>query len=338
VTDMRRTGRPRAVGRPRGGRWRAARASIAAAAAAAALAAGAPSGAEVVNRIVATIDGEPVTLIELERFSERWRRGQGDPSRPALDQGALLEELVLEKIMQKEIEAQGLTAADPQIDDYIATIRARNNLTEEELKEALAQQGMTWDDYRAQVRGDIERANLINREIRSKVNVSPEEVERYYQAHLSDYETPSRVHVRLISLLVPEGARAEERAAVRERAEAIRAQAAGGKDFATLAKEHSQGPGAADGGDLGEIAHGEMQPEFEQAAFALKPGKVSEVIENDVGFHVLKVEKQEKKSHRPLEEVRDEIGEKLYRETIEERYDRWLKQDLRARHHVEIFL
>ena len=297
-----------------------------------------PVRAEVVNRIVATIDGEPVTLFELEGFTEQARRRPGADAEVAPDQRAMLDELVLEKIMKRQVEVQGVAASEQQIDAYIASIRERNNLSDAQLKEALVQQGLTWEQYRAQVRADIERAALINKEIRNKVSVSPEEVERYYKEHLDEYPMPARVRARLISRLVPAGASAEQKAAVRDEAERIRKQAAAGKNFAELAQAQSQGPGATDGGDIGEVARGQMQPEFEQAAFALEPGEVSEVIETASGYHILKVEKREGEAHQPLAEVSDAIREKLYREHLEDRYGRWLKQDLRERYHVEILL
>ena len=297
---------------------------------------------ETLNRIVATIDGEPVTQFELDKFREQQRNraataGVTDAV-DAADSKALLDELVLEKIIQKQIKAQGLTASDAQIDSYIQNIRERNNLNDAQLRAALAQQGMTWEQYRTQVKGDIERASLINREIRAKVNVSPEEVERYYNAHIDKYGKPASVRVRLISFLFPSEATDDQKKELKEKAEEVRAEAADGKNFAELAKKHSQGPGAQDGGDIGEIARGQMIKEFEEAAFSLKPGQVSKLIETDTGYHILKVEQTAGDSHRDLKEVQDDIREQLYKENMEERYDRWLKQDLRARHHVEIML
>lgn len=294
---------------------------------------------ELVNRIVATIDGEPVTLFELQAFSDQVqkRAATGGGQAPS-DQRALLDELVLEKILHKQVEAQGVTATDQQIDAYIISIKERNKLDDAALKAALAQQGLTWDGYRAQVRADIERAALINKEIRNKVNVSPEEVERYYKEHLDQYGTKGKAHVRLISLVVPADATPEQKAKIRADAQRLRDAAAGGKDFAALAKENSQGPGAAEGGDIGEIERGQMQGEFDKAVFVLKPGEVSDVVETDSGFHILKVEERSADAHQPLKEVSDDIREKLYRESMEERYDRWLKQDLRAKYHVEILL
>ena len=294
-------------------------------------------GAETLNRIVATIDGDPITLIELDRYAEIAKKRPGG-DQVAVDQKAILDELILDKIIQKQVEILGLKASDQQIDSYIESIRSRNNLSEEQLMEALKQQNMSWDQYRAQVRADIERANLINREIRAKVNVSPEEIERYYKAHLDEYGASTKVTARLISLLVPAGTSEADKAEIRAKAEEVHKLAADGGNFAKLAKEYSQGPAAEEGGDIGEIQPDEMRPEFAKAAKSLQPGQVSPLIATADGFHILKIEKTSGETHRPLAEVSDEIKEKLYKEAMETRYDRWLNQDLRARHHVETFL
>lgn len=293
--------------------------------------------AEVVNRIVATIDGEPVTLIELERYAEVAKKRPGG-EQAVVDQRAILDELVLNKIITKQVEVLGLKASDQQVDNYIESIRTRNNLSEEQLREALHQQNLSWDQYRVQVRADIERANLINREIRTKVNVSPEEVERYYKAHLDEYGTSPKVHARLISLLVPKNASDADQAEIRAKAEEVHKLAVDGGNFAKLAKEYSQGPAAEEGGDIGEIEPAEMQPEFAKAVAGLKPGEVSPLITTAEGFHILEIEQQSGETHRPLAAVSEEIQEKLYKEAMETRYDRLLNQDLRSRHHVEIML
>jgi peptidyl-prolyl cis-trans isomerase SurA len=296
-----------------------------------------PVRAEVVNRIVATIDGEPVTLIELERYAEVAKKRPGG-EQAVVDQRAILDELVLDKIINKQVEVLGLKANDQQVDNYIESIRTRNNLSEEQLRDALRQQNLSWDQYRVQVRADIERANLINREIRTKVNVSPEEVGRYYKAHLDEYGTSPKVHARLISLLVPKNASDAEKAEIRARAEEVHKLAVDGGNFAKLAKEYSQGPAAEEGGDIGEIEPAEMQPEFAKAVAGLKPGEVSPLITTAEGFHILEIEQQSGETHRPLADVSEEIKEKLYKEAMETRYDRLLNQDLRSRYHVEILL
>jgi len=297
----------------------------------------APRGV-LVNRVIATLDGEPVTMIEFETFRARYDANPANESAGALDDSALLDQLLMDKIFEKQVEEQGLTASDEQVEDYLESIRSRNQLTEDQLRNAVEARGFDYEAYIEQVRTDIERANLVNKEIRARVNVTPEEVERYYEAHLPDYALSPRVHVRLISLVVPPDASSIQREVFREKIDEIHAEAAGGANFAKLAKQHSQGPGAEDGGDLGVMDRGEMQSAFDEAAFTLDTGEVSDVIETDTGYHILKVEEHLAESYTALEDVQDDIREELYRKAMEERYDRWLTKDLRERHHIEILL
>src|SRR5205814_1417480 len=158
--------------------------------------------------------------------------------------------------------------------------------------------------YRARVKAEIEKSQLVNREIRQRVNVSPQEIERYYQTHLPNYATSARVRVRDIFFSVPAGADDVEVAHIRAKAEEVRQLARDGRDFAALARQFSEGPGADKGGDLGSFARGEMESALEDAAFRLKPGEVSEPIQTAAGFHLLRAEEDIAAGHNPLDEHR----------------------------------
>jgi parvulin-like peptidyl-prolyl isomerase len=195
---------------------------------------------------------------------------------------------------------------------------------------------MTLESYKSKVKEEIERAQLVNKEIRQRVNVSSAEIKRYYEAHLSDYATNDKVKVRAIFLRVEDPSDAEAMARARAKAEEIRAGARSSKAFQALAKEHSEGPGAAQGGELGTFARGEMEGRLEEVAFALKEGEVSAPIDTDSGVTLLFVEERIGGSHRPLDEVSPEIREALYNEALQQRFQDWLSRDLRERHHVEV--
>src|SRR5205809_201156 len=138
--------------------------------------------AEITNRIVATIDGEPVTAHELRRYAK-------EHAAPGTPDAQVLEALITDKLLEKEIKAQGITAREDEIDRYIEEIRQRNGMDRERFQAALAAQGLSLETYRARVKSELEKAALVNREIRQHVNVSPEEIRRYYDAHLDDYAT-----------------------------------------------------------------------------------------------------------------------------------------------------
>jgi peptidyl-prolyl cis-trans isomerase SurA len=284
--------------------------------------------AEVANRIVATIDGEPITAHELRRYV---RERGGD----AAASSELLDALITDKLLEKEIKVQGISARDEEIDRYIEEIQQRNGMDKERFARALGSQGMTLEAYRAKVKNEIEKAQLVNREIRQRVNVSPEEIGRYYDSHRDDYAIDERVKVRDIFFAVDGD---DEADVTRTRAKVleVRELAVAGRDFGALAKQFSEGPGAEKGGELGTFAPGQMARELEEVAFALQPGRVSEPIRAGGGFHLLRVDERIAKGYRAIDEVKDDIRERLYNEALEERFQNWLSRDLRERHHVEV--
>lgn len=302
--------------------------SRAAAALVLALVAG-PGRAEVVNRIVATIDGEPITAHELQRYAEE-RASSG------LSQAQMLDSLVTDRLLEREVQAQGIVVRPEDIDAYMNAIRARNRMDDAAFAKALAAQGMTLETYRSRVKAELEKTQLVNREIRARVTVSPEEVERYYKQHEDDYTLGDSVTVRDIFFAVEPGADPAEVQLVRAKAEEVRAMAADGKRFEDLAAQYSQGPGADKGGLLGTFRRGAMAKPLEDAAFKLKPKEVSPVIPGPRGFHILQVVEVMGAGKRPLDEVKDDIRERLYGQQLESRFSDWLSRELRERHHVEV--
>ena len=287
-----------------------------------------PARAEVANRIVATIDGEPITAHELRE----WVKERGEEITP----DEALEALITQKLLEKEIKAQGISARDEDVERYMQEVQGRSGLDEAAFQAALKQRGMTVESYKIKVKEEIERAQLVNKEIRQRVNVSQAEIKRYYEAHLTDYATADKIKVRGIFLRVPEPGDEAAVAATRAKAEELRDAVRKGKSFEDLAKDNSEGPGAAEGGELGTFAKGEMEPKLEEAAFALKKGDVSDPIQSGDAFVLLYVDDRIGGSHRPLEEVSPEIREALYNEALQQRFQDWLSRDLRERHHVEV--
>jgi peptidyl-prolyl cis-trans isomerase SurA len=286
-----------------------------------------------VNRIIATVDGDPITAYELKVFALRDVRGRQLGNQ---DAGALLEALITERVIEKEFSAQNLIIKDEDIDRYIESIRTRNNLTDEQLKHALAEQGIQWEAYRLQIRRELQKAQLIQREL-GKVNIPPEEVERYYQAHLNEFTRPEEFKISQILLRVPDDAPAEQVAAAETQAATIYAELQKGADFTELARTYSQDSAAQSGGQLGSFKRGELRDDLEDQIMALQVGQVSRPFRTPLGIHIIRVDERAADTHQPLEHLADEIKQRLYNEALEERYNKWLQEDLRKRHDVEIF-
>jgi peptidyl-prolyl cis-trans isomerase SurA len=300
-----------------------------------ALAAGS-AGAQVVNRIVASVDGEPITLYELSQYEAKQKALL--PNVPIPSERDVLQALITEKLLVKEIANHGIRVRDEDIDRYIDHIKESNRLDDERLNAALQQQGMDLKKYRESVRREIEKVQLINREIRGKVNISPEDVDRYYEAHKKDYEQAGKVKIRHLLLRLEPTAPDEIAKAVTDRIEELRKRIVKGEDFATLAKQYSEDPTAADGGDLGEVDPSRVLSEFEAPLEKMKDGEVSEPIRTKVGVHLVKLEKRIPVGYRDKGEVAADIKEKLYSEALDERYKRWLLEDIQKHHYIEIKL
>jgi len=285
--------------------------------------------AEVVNRIVATIDGEPITAFEVQSY----RAQLGD--HPATDQ-QILDAIITERLLEKEAAARGIKASPAEVEAYIKEIRERGNVDDAAFTAALAQQGLTPETYRQRVEKELVKSQLLAREIRGRVSVSDEDVERYYDAHKEEYRTGGGVTVRDIFLSIPPGADDAEIARIKAKAEELRGQADSRRAFAKLAEANSQLPGAKEGGVLGSFKKGEMADELDRVVFSLKPGEVSEPVQTTEGFHVLRVDEVIDAEYRPIDDVKAEIREKLYGEALEQRYQDWLKRDLHERHQIEV--
>ncbi len=293
----------------------------------------APAPAAVVNKILATVDGEPVTLYELKQFTlssqVAVQVGQQDPK-------AVLDGLITTRLIGIEIKRRGIVIGDQEIDNYIKQIQQQNQITEEQLFEALGEQGLTPEIYRKQIREELERAQLINREIRGKVSVTPEDVQRYYDSNKTDYAQDPEVTVSHIMLRLAEDAPDSEVASVNARAADVHALLERGKDFAEVARQYSEDPAAEDGGTLGTFRIGTMLDALNEAVVDLPVGDYSEPIRSAVGIHIVRLDAKSESTHTPIEDVSEEIRERLYAEALEGRYAKWLTEDLRAQHHVEV--
>ena len=172
--------------------------------------------------------------------------------------------------------------------------------------------------------------------MKGQVTVTPEEVEKYFADHPEEFATAESVHVQHILFPFREGmsvAEAEQLLAEAKRAQE-RLQA--GEKFEVVSREAAAGPGRAIGGDLGTMKRGQMVPVLDEAAFKLKEGEVGPPVRGEGGLHVLRVSERAVAKSADIEKVRDQIKEKLYAKALEDRYTRWVEQDLRKSHDVVI--
>src|SRR5262249_28163841 len=168
----------------------------------------------------------------------------------------LLDALITDKLLEKEVREKGVTVKSEDIDRYVDQVKERNRIDDYRFEAALEAQGLTLERYRDRIRLELEKSQLVNREIRGRVGIPPDEIERYYEAHREDYRTGDRVVLRDIAFRIEVVDSDAEVEHIRRKAEEVRQLSVGGRDFESLAKQFSEGPGADKGGLLGTFARG----------------------------------------------------------------------------------
>ncbi|GFE62680.1 peptidylprolyl isomerase [Geobacter sp. AOG2] len=305
-----------------------------------------PAGAhaKVVDAIAAIVNDEIITLYEVTREAQPALSDAERKSPLPLDDATrskirhtVLDQLIEKKLVEQKVRELNIKIGDDEIRQAIEDVKKQNKIqTQQALEAALAGQGLTFDQYRAQLQEQLERLRLVSMEVRSKIQVGESEMREYYEANLAKYTEEESFRARHIFFRISDKAPAEEIKRAMTTALMVLAEAKSGKDFAELAKSYSEDPAARkDGGDLGVFKKGDMQPELQQAILAMKPGDVSELISTPVGFHIIKLEELIKGKVKPFESVKAEIEDAIYRKKSEERFSQWSKE-LRSKASVEI--
>ena len=308
------------------------------------LVSGAVAGyAELVDRIVAAVNDDAITLSELneaiEPYVQQIREAHYPPEarREILFKlrQDILNKLIDEKLTSQETARLNVSVDDREVDQHIEQIKSEHFLTEEELRKSLAAEGYTLEEYRQRIKEQILRVRLINIEVKSKIAVTEKDIRDYYEEHKEDYQGVRKYHLRTILIRVPPSASADQEKAALEKMESIVEMLESGAAFDELAKQYSQDGTAAAGGDLGLFALDELSAEFQETVRRMAEGQISPVLHTPKGYQILMLQEMKKMPGKTLKEARIEIHERLYRELVEEKYRAWLKA-LRDRSHVKI--
>jgi peptidyl-prolyl cis-trans isomerase SurA len=284
--------------------------------------------AEIKERIAGVVNGQPIALSEVEerkapelsRIAQQPATAEREKERAVVLRRGL-DEMVDEKLIESEAKTLGFDVTEEELQRGLEQLARQNNMEVNEFRDALQQQGITWDAARDIVR----RQQLTSQVLRFKVkprNVSDAEVQSAYAAMTKDVEY--EVHARDIFIATPEHASPAQLATGRAKAEQALRRIRAGESFAVVARDLSDGPTARQGGDLGYFRRGLMLPAIEQSAFALKPGEVSPPIHTGSGYHLVMVEDRRPIPPKPLDEMREEIRNRLANDSILKERDNFL--------------
>jgi peptidyl-prolyl cis-trans isomerase C len=263
---------------------------------------------------VARVNGEAIGKADLENAVKGLEGRAGGPvpadQRDRVYRG-VLDDMISYRLLVQEVKARKIVVPEAEIDAQIAQIRGQFQ-TDAQFQQALAVQKMTLDAVRRDASSEIGVSKLVESEIADKIAVKPEAITDFYQKNQGKFQQGARVRASHILISVPETADAAAKLQAKTKAEGVLKELKAGKDFAAAAKENSQDPGSAvNGGDLGYFEQGQMVPPFEQAAFALKPGEMSDLVETPFGFHIIKVADKQASRVVPIEEAKPQIEQYL---------------------------
>ncbi|HAJ28411.1 MAG TPA: hypothetical protein DCG53_14415 [Syntrophus sp. (in: bacteria)] len=303
-----------------------------------------PVSGEVVDRIIAIVNDDVITLSELNNTFEPYMKrieasltGKDKEKVVAEGRVTILNKMIDNKLIEQEAKKSGIIIKDDEAMGVIRDMLKSRKMQMPDLLQALDKDGVTFDAYKQDLKAQLQRQQLVRREIRSKLVVTDDEIGEYYRQHRDEYEGKEALRIKQILLPVPPGTDPAIRERARELAESILKRIKNGEPFEALATQFSQGPATAAGGDIGFVEKGHMLPEVEKIALNLDIGGVSPVIDSPQGFYIIQVVDKRGAGLKPITEVRQEIQNKLEEEKAAKKFDQWVI-DLRNKSLVDIKL
>lgn len=302
--------------------------------------------AEIVERVVAVVNSHILLQSELDnRLQPIIPQLQQQISDTNMRQQRLeeirrqmLNMMIDEELIKQEAQKLKITVSERDLDLAIQDVMRKNNLTLAQLEEALRQEGKSLEDYKeTMLKPQLLRLRVINIQVRSRINISDEEIRAYYQKNLRALGADARIHARHIVLAIPPDAKAPQVAERKLFALELIEKIKKGQDFAKLAKLYSHDATTReDGGDLGYFSRGgTLPPNVEDIVFKLKKGEISSPISTEKGFYIVQILDRKESSARTFDEVKDELREQIYGQKMEKATTAWLAE-VRKRSYLDI--
>ena len=291
---------------------------------------------------VAAVDGTVITRADFDREMGRanamfTQTGQTpDPSQLAKVKQDVLENLIAMEVLYNESQKQGLKAEDEAVTKQLDTLKQRFP-AEAGFKETLSKMNMTEDAVKSQIKRQLTVQQLIEKEVVQKITIPEKESQDYYNGHPEQFKKPDQVQASHILITVDPKADEAKKKEAHKKAEDILQKLQKGGDFAALAKEFSQCPSAANGGDLGHFGRGQMVKPFEDAAFAMKPGEISKVVETNFGYHIIKVTDKTAESTVKYDDVKEKLEQHLKQQKVQKDVEQYIAK-LKETAKIERFL
>ncbi len=270
----------------------------------------------VVEDVVARVNDQIITRTEYERAREQVMEQARQDNVPQADAEEKLHDLLRDMIDQQLLLSKGKElgiTGDAETMHRLDDIRKQNHLDSmEALQKAAEQQGISFEDFKQQIRNQVISNQVVQDEVGRHLNLTRAQEEAYYKDHGKDFEVPEQVHLSEILIPTPDNATDAQVAAAQQKADEVEAKLKGGANFADTAKANSGGPTASAGGDLGDFKRGALGDVLEKATFSLQAGGYTEPIRTRQGFVILRVDSHQQAGIPPLDQVERQVQEAIY--------------------------
>ena len=288
---------------------------------------------------IAVVNGEVITRSEFDRavgFARQRAMQTGQPLDDAQLKERILKQLVGSELLYQESKKEGIKVDQKAVDERLEQWKKRFP-NEEEYKKALSSSNLSVPQMKEDIKRGMTIEKLIVTRFVDKTTVPEKEIKAYYDSNSNLFKQPEQVRASHILIKVEPKAKESEKEDALKKIKEVQKKQKKGDDFAKLAKEYSQGPSNAKGGDLGFFKRGQMVPAFEEVAFKLNPGEVSDIVNTRFGYHLIKVVDKKPASTVPYEEIKERLGQYLKQEEVQKEV-RQLVDKLRKEAKVETFL
>jgi len=288
---------------------------------------------------VAVVNGAVITRVEFDRavsFAKQRALQTGKPLDDARLNENVLQQLVGGALLYQESKKEGIEVDQKAVDEKLQQWK-KQFPNEEEYEKAMSESNLSVPQMKEDMKKGMTIQKFIAERFVDKTTVSEKDIKAYYESHSNLFQQPEQVQASHVLIKVGPKATESEKGEALKKIKEVQEKQKKGDDFAKLAKEYSQGPSSAKGGNLGYFKRGQMVPAFEEVAFKLKPGEVSDIVETKFGYHLIKVVDKKPESTVPFDEVKERIGQYLKQEKVAKEV-RQLVDKLRKEATVETFL
>lgn len=289
--------------------------------------------AKVIDRIVAIVNNDIVTWVQLQKESAPFLKKVETPDHSEAPKNGMrdqihkriLDALIENSLIEQEAKRYHIRVSETEVNNSIKSMKESREITQQEFEMALERDGITMKEYRENIQSQILKSKLINYEVRSKVVITDSDIKNYYDANTEKYQGVKKYHLRNILMDTESGIKN------------IETRLKNKENFKTLVKKYSIAANAEDGGDLGLFDIRNFSENIREIIATLQKGEHSKIVATPQGYQIFYIEDMVMSDNRTLEQATREIQDILYREKVGKKFETWL-ESLKKKAHIKIML